>query len=209
MFLGASRTIALAGLVIALAREFIATADAIAVASDGRGFDGHQSHSAFLRTGDTTRAAIVSQVGDHLRLLEAKMRGSICGCGFKLCEAEGVANLFVQRDPDTIGVRKKYFHHARIKLPAGISLDFFSRSGNGQRFAIWAIRYHRIERIGHGEYSRAERNLLAPQPAGIAGPVVALLVRQHDLCSFLEKRNSLQHRIADIAMAAHDFAFFR
>lgn len=83
MFLGASRAISFAVLVIALAREFIASADAIAVASDRRSLDGHQSHSAFLRTGDTTRAGIVSQVSDNPGLIEAlidafieaKMRG--------------------------------------------------------------------------------------------------------------------------------------
>ena len=105
-------------------------------------------------------------------------------------------------------MREKHFYDARIELSAGISLNFFSRSGNRQRLAIGPVGDHRVKSVCNGEYSRTQRNLLAAQAAGISGPVVALLVRQHDFGSFLEKRDSFQHSVSDIAMAAHDFAFF-
>src|ERR1700752_5342474 len=93
-------------------------------------------------------------------------------CGLELREAERVTNLVVQRDPHAIGMREKHFYDARIELSAGISLNFFSRGGNRQRLAIGPVGNHRVERIGNGEYARAQRNLLTTQAAGIPGPVI-------------------------------------
>jgi hypothetical protein len=49
MFFGAVRTIALAGFLIALAGEFVAAMNAIAISRRGSSLDRHQSHSASLQ----------------------------------------------------------------------------------------------------------------------------------------------------------------
>lgn len=46
---------------------------------------------------------------------------------FELSQLEGIADFLVQVAPKFFGLRHKYFHHARVELPAGESLNFLAR----------------------------------------------------------------------------------
>ena len=49
-------------------------------------------------------------------------------------------------------------------------------ASSGQRLAVRAVARHGVERVGDGEDARGERDLLAGEPVGVAGAVVALVV---------------------------------
>src|ERR1700674_2938205 len=107
----------------------------------------------------------------------------------ELRQPERIADLLMQRQPQTVRLREKHFHHARVKLLAREFLNLGARSGNRQRLAVRTIGDHRVQRIRDREYSGSQQNLLAAQSARITGTVVTLLVRQHDLGGLLQKRN--------------------
>src|SRR4029077_1662325 len=128
---------------------------------------------------------------------------------FELRQAEGIPDFLVQRDPQAVRLSQEHFDNTRIELPARKAANFVTGSGNRQRFSIRPVGNHSVESVRHREYSRAQWNLLAAQAARIPGSVVALLVREDDLGSFLQKRNALQHSKADVAVSSHDFTLFR
>src|ERR1700693_1281998 len=128
---------------------------------------------------------------------------------FELRQAEGIRDFLVQRDPQAVRLGQEHFDNTRVELPAREAANFIAGSGYRQCFAIRPVGNHGVESVRHREYSRAQRNLLAAQPAWIARSVIALLVRENDLGSLLQKRNALQHSKADVAVPSHDFTLFR
>ena len=46
---------------------------------------------------------------------------------FELGQLEGIADFLVQVAPEFFGLRHKYFHHVRVELPPGESLNFLAR----------------------------------------------------------------------------------
>src|SRR6266852_1615754 len=180
MFFGAVRTIALTGLFIPLAGEFITAMNAIAISRRGSSLDRHQSHSASLR----------------LRILPVQ-------------ESSRKANAHLQRL--VISERDRKF--TRVRVASGGRDPRFSRAARstGCPAGPGTLRQHagRIACPRSGEFHRAQRNLLAAQPAWIARSVIALLVRENDLGSLLQKRNALQHGKSNVAVSPHDLTLFR
>src|SRR6266404_2211029 len=99
---------------------------------------------------------------------------------------------------------EKYFNYFRIKLRSRAALNFLSRVRHWQRPAIRAVADHGVHAVSNGEYSGAERDLLALQSTRVAGPVKEFLVSQHNLRCVAQERNSNHHVIADLAVSAHD-----
>jgi hypothetical protein len=60
-------------------------------------------------------------------------------------------------------------------LPSGPHLNLFPRHFHRTRRPVRPVGGNRIQRIGDGENSRAQRDVLALQSAWIAGSVPALL----------------------------------
>ena len=63
-----------------------------------------------------------------------------------------------------------------------------------------ALRGHRVVRVGDEDDPRAERDRVAVEPVGIAGPVPALVVVQHPLGDRVDAE-ALEHPEADLRMA--------
>ena len=99
---------------------------------------------------------------------------------FELGEAEGGAEVFAELDPVALGDGEKDFDDFGIELRAGATADLFAGVGHGQGFAVRAVADHGVERIGDGEYARAERNLFALEATRVAGTIVELLVSEDD-----------------------------
>ena len=78
--------------------------------------------------------------------------------------------------PDAFGHREEDFDDLGIELASGPNLDFFLRDREGSSSAIRAIGTDRVERVGDGEDTRTQWNLLAFQAARIPGAIKFLLV---------------------------------
>src|SRR5262249_15951821 len=76
-------------------------------------------------------------------------------------ETERRAQVFAQVHPVLFRNRKENIYNFRIELCSRAAANFLARMGNGQRFAVRAVADHGVERIRHGKYTRAERNLFA------------------------------------------------
>lgn len=105
-------------------------------------------------------------------------------------------------------MRQEDLDYARIELFAGVAFDFCAGGGDGQGFAIGPIGNHGVERVGDGENSCADWDLLTAQAARVAGAVVTFLVRKDDFGSFLEEGNAFEHGVTDFAVLAHDVTLF-
>src|ERR1700730_4134757 len=103
-------------------------------------------------------------------------------------EAEWRAQVFAQLQPVLFGDRQENLNNFGIELRAGAAADFFACVRQWQRFAIGAIADHGVKRVGDGENSRAQRNLLAFQAAGIAGPIEEFLVSENDFSGIAKER---------------------
>ena len=63
-----------------------------------------------------------------------------------------------------------------IEVRSRRALHFGHRIGNGHRVLVRPRMRHGVERIGHSYDARLNRNLLAPQPVGKAGPIEPLVM---------------------------------
>src|SRR4051812_17501759 len=97
--------------------------------------------------------------------------------------------LSAQIVPDGFRHGEKRFDDVGIELSSGKSRDLFEGGACGLRGAIRAVRGDGVQRVSDGEYSCAERDLLAFEIARIAGAVVLLLMRVDDVGGFSEERN--------------------
>src|SRR6266478_2095800 len=73
------------------------------------------------------------------------------------------------------GQGQKCRHHARIEMSARAALDLRARRRDGNGARVRAIVRHGVEGVGHREDARAQGDVLAPEPVGIAGAVPALV----------------------------------
>src|SRR6185295_17877909 len=86
--------------------------------------------------------------------------------------------------------------------------DLAPRRGHGLSCAIGAIRGDGVERVGYGEHSRPEMNLLATQATWIAAAIEVLLVGVDDLGWFVQEGNLAQHLITKQTVFAHHCLLF-
>src|SRR5438034_4264547 len=85
------------------------------------------------------------------------------------------------------------FHYLRIELAAGASPDFLPGVWHRECPPIRPVADHGIERVGDGEDTRPQRNLITSQAPGIARADKKLLVREHNFRGIAKKwedRNS-------------------
>src|SRR5262249_2125763 len=70
--------------------------------------------------------------------------------------------------------------HFRVELDAIVTVELFHRFLVTDGLAVDAVRRHGFVRVGREDDAGAERDLLAFQTAGVAAPVVVLVMREHD-----------------------------
>src|SRR6266853_4438948 len=197
MVLSAGGAVGFTGVFIAQAGEFVASADAIAVAGFGSGLDRDERHNQ----GNSTFSAALAQEPEFRRwksLLQV----------LQMSQAERGAQVLTQVQPVLFWDGHKDVDDLRVELAAGAALDLFAGVGHWQGSTIGAVADHGVERIGDGKDAGTEWNLFALQSAGIAGTVEKLLVCENDLRGVAQKRDANQHVVADLAMFTH-FPFFR
>ena len=105
------------------------------------------------------------------------------------------------------GQGQKCRHHARIEMSARAALDLRARRRDGNGARVRAIVRHGVESVGHREDARAQGDVLAPEPVGIAGAVPALVVMIDDGDGVPEKRHVLDETAAHRGMRPHDLPF--
>src|SRR5882762_496923 len=196
MVLSAGGAVGFTGVFIAQAGEFVASADAIAVAGFGSGLDRDERHNK----GNSTFSAALAQEPEFRRwksLLQV----------LQMSQAERGAQVLAKVQPVLFRNGHKDVDDLRVELAAGATLDLFAGVRHWQGSAIGAVADHGVERIGDGKDPGTERNLFALQSARIAGTVEKLLMCKNDFCRVTQERNADQHVVADFAMFTH-FPFF-
>src|SRR5580692_7810666 len=124
-----------------------------------------------------------------------------------MSEAEGGAEMFAEVQPVLLRDGGEDFDDFGVELGAGAAANFFAGVGHGESFAVRAVANHGVERIGNGENTGAEGDLITFEAAGVAGAVVELLVSEDDFGGIAEERDADEHVVADFAVLAHDLFF--
>src|SRR6266702_7660004 len=122
-------------------------------------------------------------------------------------QPERGTKVFAQFNPMLLRDGQEDFHYFRIELAAGAPFDFLPRVWYRERPPIRPVADHGIERVGDGEDTRPQWNLITSQAPGIARAVKSLLVRKHNFRGIAKKWDANQHVVADFAVCAHDFFF--
>ena len=112
-------------------------------------------------------------------------------------------DVFPQVFPDIVGHFEEYLDDLGIELATRPEFDFLAGGLKRLCRAIGAVHGHGVEGVGDREDARAQRDLVALQSTGIAGPVVALLVGVNNLSRLRQKGNSGDDLIAHVAVLLH------
>src|SRR6266568_1995179 len=141
------------------------------------------------------------------------LTGSVLPRGRPPTQSRAGPSALVRRDPRRLGPVQRLEERriegeeglggAWIELDAGVAGDLRPRLLDRLALAIGAVAGDGVERVRDGEDPRAERDLLAGEPARITRSVPALLVGQHDLGWDLEERDGLQDRVTGRGVLAH------
>src|SRR4029077_5372016 len=97
-------------------------------------------------------------------------------------------------------------HDVGVECPAARRDEEPQRLGRPERRAVRALTGHRIERVGEAQDASAERDLLRDELGRIAGPVPALVLRDHDARGVAEERERRKDRLTERGMPSDDLA---
>ncbi len=67
-----------------------------------------------------------------------------------------------------------------IPLRSAAGFQNFQGLPGRDRFAVWPLADHRVERVRDSNHACLERNIFARQTIGVTGTVPTLVVRSHD-----------------------------
>src|SRR5216683_3370114 len=107
---------------------------------------------------------------------------------------------------DFFAVPRQEFHEPRIEMLAGLFLHVDERVPDGPRGLVGAHRGQRVVDVRDRDDARLQRNVIAFQAGGIAGPVVLLVMAERDHRGHLQVsgRAVFQHVVADARVGLHD-----
>ena len=77
-----------------------------------------------------------------------------------------------------------------VELTATAPRDLAACLGDIHRAPVGTVARHRVERVGHGEDARAQRDRVAGEAVRIALAVLALVMVADDACDVGEERNA-------------------
>jgi hypothetical protein len=139
VFLGAARTIALTGILIAQAGQFVTAVDTVAVASRRCCFDGYQCHVGLpSEQGEKYYISAGHCYGYIHKWLDRGGNNSSNEDG-RSGQTELVLCAFAQFQPDGFRKREKHLYHLRVELCSAAFSDFPTRIIDAQRFAVRPI----------------------------------------------------------------------
>src|ERR1700737_4348233 len=92
---------------------------------------------------------------------------------------------------------QEYAHNLRIKLDTRQAFNFVLRVCKWHGGTVWTDRRHRVESIGHGKNSGAQRNTGSLHPTRVAASIPAFVVGEDDFRCVGEERNAFDQIVSD------------
>src|SRR5204863_296189 len=111
--------------------------------------------------------------------------------------------LFTDGVPFALGNAQPGLHDLGIELRVGALDDLLARRLVGAALAVRAIVGDRVVGVDHREDARADADVVAGQPLGIAGAVPAFLVVQRTQAGERQKSDPLEDLVAERRVALH------
>ena len=94
-----------------------------------------------------------------------------------------------------------------VELGAGTVMELCDGVHERHRQLVRAVARHRVVCVDDGDDARADRDLVAPEPVGVAAAVHPFVGRSDDRCDALECWCGGDDSFADLAVALHVAAF--
>ncbi len=105
--------------------------------------------------------------------------------------------------PQAVGHAEVDLNDLGVELRSGTASNLFAGGLEAVCLTIRPVRGDGVERVRHGKYSCAQRDLLRSETSRVSGSIKVFLVAEDDLCRLLQEGNLAQHLVSAGAMFAH------